>query len=288
MEGRRRVLTLLLCLALPLVARAGEPLTWLVRDLPPLTIETGPRAGEGAVDRVLPLLMQALPDHAHSVVRVNRARALQMLQEPALSCDPELLWTADRSQTAVYSIPMFATLTNGLIIRHQDRHGFNGFMHHGALDLPALLASPNIKVGRVAERSYGGAIDRVLADAPPAAINAHHGNDAVASLLQMQQRGRLDGVLGYWPEVLYLAPREQIAGEDLEFLPILGVPRYQNVYVACTNTVQGRAVIQRLNQLLATLRTTTLPGYYAEWLDPASRADYLRDAQRFFTEAAVR
>ncbi|WP_287812352.1 TIGR02285 family protein [Pseudomonas sp.] len=288
MEGRRRALTLLLCLVVPLVAWGGEPLTWLVRDLPPLTIESGPRVGQGAVDRVLPLLMQALPDHDHSVVRVNRARALQMLQEPALSCDPELLWTPDRSQAAVYSIPMFATLTNGLIIRHQDRHGFNSFMRHGALDLPALLASPNIKVGRVAERSYGGAIDTMLAAAPPAAINAHHGDDAVASLLQMQQRGRLDGVLGYWPEVLYLAPQQRIAGQDLEFLPVLGVPRYQNVYVACSNTAQGRAVIRRLNERLATLRITTLPGYYAEWLDPASRQDYLRDARRFFTDPATR
>ncbi|EIK97760.1 hypothetical protein PMM47T1_04589 [Pseudomonas sp. M47T1] len=277
---------LLLCLALPLIARAGEPLTWLVRDLPPLTIESGPREGQGAVDRLLPLLMQALPHYDHSVVRVNRARATQMLTEPALSCDPTLLWTAERSQTVVYSIPVFATLTNGLIIRRQDRHGFNTFIHHDELDLPAVLASPNIKIGRVAERSYGSTIDNILAQAPEGAVSAHHGNDAVASLLQMQQRGRLDGVLGYWPEVLYLAPQEQIDSADLMFVPVRGVPRYQPVYIACSNTPAGRAVVDRLNPVLAGLRSTTLPVFYAQWLDAASRDDYLRDSRRFFEEMA--
>ncbi len=284
MEGCRRLIPLLLCLAVPFGARAQEPLTWLVRDLPPLTIESGPREGQGAGDRMLGLLMQALPQYAHTVVRVNRARAMQMLQEPTLSCDPTLLWTAERSQAVVYSIPVFATLTNGLIIRRQDRHGFSSFIHHGELDLPAVLASPNIKIGRVAERSYGAAIDAMLDAAPESAVNAHHGNDAVASLLQMQQRGRLDGVLGYWPEALYLAPQEQIDGNDLSFLPVRGVPRYQPVYVACTNSPAGRTAIERINQILATLRTTTLPGYYAQWLDADSRLAYERDARQFLQQ----
>lgn len=286
MEGRRRLTLLLLYLGLPLVAQAGEPLTWLVRDLPPLTIESGPREGQGAVDRMLPLLMQALPQYEHSVVRVNRARASQMLQEAPLSCDPTLLWTAERSQSVVYSMPVLASQTNGLIIRRQDRHGFNTFIHHGELDLPAVLASPNIKIGRVAERSYGMAIDTMLAAAPKGAVNAHHGNDAVASLLQMQQHGRLDGVLGYWPEALYLAPQEQISANDLLFLPVRGVPRYQPVYVGCSNTPDGRTVVEQLNRVLVGLRSTTLPGFYADWLDPASRADYLRDSRRFFEESA--
>ncbi len=286
MEGCRRLTLLLLCLAAPLVATAGETLIWLVRDLPPLTIETGPQEGQGAVDKMLPLLMQALPQYDHSVMRVNRARATQMLLEPALSCDPTLLWTAQRSQNLAYSIPVFATLTNGLIIRRQDRHGFNTFIHRGELDLPAVLASPNIKIGRVAERSYGASIDGILAAAPPDAVAAHHGNDAVASLLQMQQRGRLDGVLGYWPEARYLAPQEQIDSDQLMFLPVRGVPHYQSVYIACSNTPAGRTVIGQLNQVLVGLRATVLPGLYAQWLDTASREDYLRDSRRYFEKAA--
>ncbi len=286
MEGCRRLTLLLLCLAAPMFARAGEPLTWLVRDLPPLTIEAGPREGQGAVDKMLPLLMQALPQYEHSVVRVNRARATQMLLEPGLSCDPMLLWTAQRSQDLVFSIPILTTLTNGLIIRRQDRHGFTTFIHHGELDLPAVLASPNIKIGQVAERSYGGAIDATLAAAPSGAVTAHHGNDAVASLLQMQQRGRLDGVLGYWPEALYLAPQEQIDSNQLVFLPVRGVPRYQPLYIACSNTPAGRTVVEQLNQVLVGLRSTVLPGFYADWLDTANKGDYLRDSRRFFEEAA--
>jgi uncharacterized protein (TIGR02285 family) len=108
----------------------------------------------------------------------------------------------------------------------------------------------------------------------------------VASLLQMQQRGRLDGVLGYWPEVRYLAPQEQIDSNQLVFLPVRGVPRYQPVYIACSNTPAGRAVVGHLNQVLVGLRASVLPVFYADWLETAARADYLRDSRRFFEEAA--
>jgi len=277
-----RLLMLLLLLSLPWGAQAAEPLTWLVRDLPPLTIANGPREGQGAVDRLLPLLMKALPAYDHSVVQVNRARASQMLVEPGLSCDPALLWTADRSQAVVYSIPVFAMPTNGLIIRREDQQAFSPFIHNGELDLPALLARPAVRIGRVAERSYGVAIDAMLVAAPASALNAHHGNDAVASLLQMQQLGRLDGVLAYWPEALYLAPQKRIDSSDLLFLPISGVPRYQSVYIACSSTAQGRAVVDRINQVVGTLRTSTLPNFFADWLDPAGREAYVRDAKHFF------
>ena len=47
---------------LPLPTQAAQTLIWLVRDLPPLTIFEGPQKGQGAIDELLPMLMEHLPE----------------------------------------------------------------------------------------------------------------------------------------------------------------------------------------------------------------------------------
>jgi len=47
---------------------------------------------------LLPILIGHLPEYRHQVMHVNRARGMQMLREPTLTCDPSLLWTAERAR----------------------------------------------------------------------------------------------------------------------------------------------------------------------------------------------
>ena len=75
------------------LAQTRETLIWLKRDLPPLTIFDGPKKGQGVIDQLLPLLIAGMPQYQHSVMRVNRARGLQMLHEPTLVCDAALNWS---------------------------------------------------------------------------------------------------------------------------------------------------------------------------------------------------
>ena len=97
-----RHLPIILCLALTSLAgqaaEARERLLWLVRDLPPFTIFEGPAKGQGVIDQLLPMLITRMPEYDHSIIRVNRARGLQMLQEPSFTCDPTLLWTPERAR----------------------------------------------------------------------------------------------------------------------------------------------------------------------------------------------
>ena len=46
----------------PAPAHAQDTVIWLLRDLPPLTIFDGPGKGQGALDQLLPLLIERLPD----------------------------------------------------------------------------------------------------------------------------------------------------------------------------------------------------------------------------------
>lgn len=277
---------LLAGLALPVSAQPKETLIWLLRDLPPTMIFEGPKKGQGIIDQMLPLLIAGMPQYEHTLMRVNRARGMQMLHEPSFTCDPSLVWTKEREQWIAFSIPAFRAVSNGLVVRKEDRSVLEPFLIDGEVDLAALLAGSGKKVGVVAERSYGQVLDALLKQAPVGALMPHYGNDALGSLLQMQRLGRLQVVLGYWPEIRYLARQENIADDELEFFPIKGTGKYLSGHIGCSNTAQGRKAISEINQLLRTLPHERLDQLYADWLDPERRKDYLTETKAFFEHQA--
>lgn len=273
-----------LCLVIAPPAQARETLVWLLRELPPLTIFDGPQRGQGAADKTIALLIKALPEYDHVIQRVNRPRAIQLLQEPGLHCDSTLLWTPERAKFISFSIPSVVTFSNGLIVRPADRPLLAPFMVGNEVDLAALLASGQLKVGRVAERSYGPFVDGVLKQAPADSLTPHYGSDAVSSLMQMEQRGRLQALIGYLIEARYLATQQGMAPDQFSFVPIKGVEKYQFNHVGCNANAAGQIAINRINAVLAGLPPTQLSQFYAEWLDPDTRERYLQDASSGFGE----
>nr|WP_124353270.1 TIGR02285 family protein [Pseudomonas chlororaphis] len=269
-------------------SQARDRLIWVLRDLPPMTIFEGPQKGRGVIDQALPALMASLPEYDHQFVRVNRARAMQMLRELPFVCDPALLFTPQRAQWLAFSITTFRMFSNGLAVRRQDRPDLLPFIHDGQIDLGALLVSPLHNVGVVAERSYGEPIDSLLKQAPLGALMAHYGNSAIGNLLQMQRHGRLKALIGYQTEIRFQARQQGIDPDELEFYPIQGTPRYQSVNVGCSNTAQGRQAVERINRALLELRPHTLLELYAQWLEPSRREQYRSDALAFFRDTPQR
>ncbi|MHB2246301.1 TIGR02285 family protein [Pseudomonas fitomaticsae] len=282
-----RLFGLLFLLVLPAWAQAKPTLIWLLRDLPPLTIFEGPKKGQGVIDQLMPMLIAGMPQYEHTLMRVNRARGIQMLHEHPFACDPSLIWNKERAQWIAFSIPAFRAVSNGLVVRQRDRDVLEPFLVEGEVDLSAFLANGERKVGVVAERSYGEYIDTLLHQAPSGALTPHYGNDALSSLLSMQRLGRLQVVLGYWPEIRYQARQAEIAEDELLFFPIRGTGKYLSGHVGCTDTTSGRQAITEINQLLRTLPHEHLNQLYADWLDPERRQDYLEQARIFFQQQAA-
>lgn len=280
------LLALMLCTLLgasmPGIAVAKERLFWLLRDLPPLTIFEGSSKGQGVVDQLLPMLIEKMPEYDHSILRVNRARGNQMLQEGRFTCDPTLLWTPERAQFVHFSQPSLGILSSGVVVRQQDQPLLKPYLNNDEVNLRTLLDSTSMKLGVVAERSYSSTVDALLKTLPAKTLSRHFGNDAVTNLLQMQQRERLQLLLGYWPEVRYLIQQQGWPADNYRFYPIQGVARYQFIHVGCADTPLGREAISHIDQLLKTLRRDTLPDLYAKWLDPELRERYLQDSQQFF------
>lgn len=269
---------------LPATAHAEDTLIWLLRDLPPLTIFEGPGKGQGALDQLLPILIEHLPEYRHHVQHVNRARGMQMLREPTFTCDPSLLWTPERAKYIVFSSQAFVVASNGIAIRHSQLDAMKPYIIEGQFDLQAFLDAHKTRVGAIAERSYGPVIDERLKHADPHTLALHYGNDALGSLLQMQRLGRLEAVLGYWPEIRYHAQQQGIATNDLSFYPIKGTAPYQHTHIACSDTPLGRQAIARINQVLREIPLEQVQQSYASWLDPVLRERYLRDNPSFFQD----
>jgi len=219
-------------------------------------------------------------------MKVNRARGLQMLHEPALTCDAALNWSKEREGWIAFSVPVFRAMSNGLAVRRIDREVLTPFITNGEVDLAALLATGNVTMGIVAERNYGEFLDVLIKQAPPKALTLHYGNDALGSLLQMQRLGRLRLLLGYRPEIRYQAQQQGIGEDELQFYPIRGTGKYLSGYIGCTDTPKGRQAIIEINELLRTLSRAPLSEAYAAWLDPESRSEYLKAAKAFFEDQA--
>ncbi|QOU04171.1 TIGR02285 family protein [Pseudomonas fluorescens] len=271
----------------PVSANAQDTLVWLLRDLPPVTIFEGPRKGQGALDQLLPMLAERLPEYRHQILHVNRARGTQMLREPSFTCDPSLLWTPERAKYVVFSTQAFVTVSNGVMIRRSQQEAMAPFINDGQFDLQAFLDAPNTRLGATAERSYGAVIDERLKHATAHKLALHYGNDALGSLLQMQRLGRLEAVLGYWTEIRYHAMQQGIDPQELMFLPIKGAAPYQRTHIGCSNTALGREAIERINQVLRDIPLEQVQQSYASWLDPVTREHYLRDNPSFFQDSPM-
>jgi uncharacterized protein (TIGR02285 family) len=273
---------LLLAMAIAPV-QAKERLIWLVRDLPPFTILEGAAKGQGAIDRMLALLIEQMPEYDHDIVRVTRARGIQMLQDPtSFTCDPTMLWTPERAKFVHFSEPVLGAMSGGLVVRKQAGSLLAPFLDGAQVDLKRLLSDTQLQLGIVAGRSYNTQIDEILHQLPDAVLSRHYGNDATANLLQMQRLGRLQLVLGYWPEVRYLIQQQGGSLDEYQFHPIQGVNRYQFLHVGCSDSPLGHAAVAHIDQLLPPLRRDTLPALYAKWLDPELQEEYLEQSKHFF------
>ena len=268
------------------LAQPKETLVWLLRDLPPLMIFEGPEKGQGVIDQLLPLLIARMPQYQHTLMRVNRARGLQMLHEPSLTCDAALNWSKERASWMAFSIPVFRAMSNGLAVRRVDREVLTPFIKDGEVDLAALLASGGEKLGMIAERNYGEYLDALLKQAPAHALTPPLRQRRLGQPAADATPGTLATAVGYRPEIRYQARQQGIAEDQLQFYPIRGTGKYLSGYIGCTDTPQGRQAIIEINQLLRNLPHDHLSEAYAAWLDPDSRSDYLEASRGFFRQQA--
>lgn len=267
-------------------AAAAQPeITWYLYDLAPLVITDGPRKGEGFIEMGLRhQLLPALPEYQHKIVVVPIQRIALMLKTDRGACSPGLIRNPEREQFMAFSAPTLAAIPSGAFIRRGETARVAPYVNaKGKLVLDKLLADGQISVGIDTARSYGGPVDTVIKpykDQPK--LFGLSTPDASRNLVQMLLAKRIDAMLGQPFEVpYYLGLRNVDDIKALRFYPLAEQADAAVNHVACSNSAQGLAVVEKVNAVLARPGVReAMAAHYLDWLDEDARklADQLRRA----------
>lgn len=260
-------------------------ITWTVLDYPPASIlhngaaPTSPaELGTGIVDRMMQEVIARLPQYRHEFRLANRQRIWASMRQGDHICDANAMKTAAREQWA-YFAPAVLVPPMALVVRASDRSQFT----QGApsVSLRELLKK-DFKGGLEPSRSYGPAVDQVLALADTTSSNGAATSPSAGTstsggtLLNLVALGRYDYTLEY-PMVVQYTQQNRALATPLAVLPLREAQDWSVGYIACSRTAWGKAVLRDVDDALrAAFRSPAYRDILAAWLPPA----YLRANQQ--------
>lgn len=245
-------LSVLLCFVPPVLSEQAsnkQQISWQTYHRPPASFREGELIGKGFVDLSLQMVVDALPEYEHQRPATTLARALENIRQGRQVCHPALYPTQERKQFAVFSQSSLITPS----IRVVAREDFAKQVLSSPVDLPALINNPQYSFILVTGRSYGKAIDELLArykNVQQVSIAAHN----VANLFRLVEKGRVDFTLAYPFEFAYYKANESDSVVPLSLYTIQNAAPYVSGAIACPNNAWGRQVIKRIDQILTTLK----------------------------------
>ncbi len=232
-------------------AGAVERITWLAGD----TVAVDSAAGRPS-DRVIDWIAARTPGVVHERIVANARRGWLLIERGDNVCLASAVRTAEREALAYFS----ATLPmppQQLIVR-RDRVDAFRLDAHGHVDLAEVLADPRVQGLLVKGRSYGPALDAMLARRPKQAnLRETAAADYGSNVLAMLRKQRVDYTLEY-PLLLAAAAPARGEADDLVGLPIRGHSKLVVSGVACPRTPWGRAAIQLIDRVLSTTATAAM------------------------------
>jgi uncharacterized protein (TIGR02285 family) len=243
------------------MAEDRQTLQWMALDLPPASMPVGGKPTEGIVDAALTMIFAEMPEVAHRIVLTPSVRAWNNLAEGERMCFVTAILTAERERIA-YVIRTHLIPPLQLMVREDMVDKFP--RNPSGEVLPAALFDRTDLRGLITQkRSYSPELDALLRMRNPKAdIRAVNVASSGANLLQMVRVGRADYTIEYDFTLAFLQSRlpELNNGAKLIALPIAGTQPFE-VGIACPRTEWGRAMIMRLDAIVA--RVSQLPQYQA-------------------------
>ncbi len=266
-------------------------ITWVMAVPPPIHI-TGANNPPGYADETRDWFIAHMPEFQHELVNANSKRLWEMLAAADGICGAAVFKTPERAADTQFSLPVYWTLPNQLIVSADraaalDAHVTTG----GEVDLPALLADHAFVGGLQFGRSYSPGIDQALADAQrrpgeKASLVSIRG----PGHFDMLASGRFDWTIGFPIEASWWARRlesnpektnflSELGGTDLTYRtrPIAGSTGLVPAYIACSKRPVGLAAIAAIDRLVeAAGPMPPWVAYYLKWLDAGTRGEYLK------------
>lgn len=220
-------------------------ITWLAGD----TVAVDAK-GSRPSDRIIDWVAQRSPGVVHERLVANAKRSWALIQRGEQVCHASAVRSAEREALAYFTNTV-AMPPLQLIVR-RDRLAALPLDAEGQVDLAAVLADTRLQGLLVQGRSYGPALDALLARRPPqAAVRELAAADFGSNLMGMLQQRRVDYAIEY-PIVLSAVLHQRSDMDDLVGVPIRGTSELVVSGIACPRTPWGQAAIRLIDRTLAT------------------------------------
>ena len=218
-------------------------------------------AGAGIADLELKWLIAQLPQFDHIVLNSSGARGWKEIAQNDGRCIPAAVKSPARQKVAAFSNTPAVTSWGVMLMTRQDRFPALAELRtaSGEIDLARLIGRNDLHGVVNKGRSYGTLIDPMLGT-PEGRVAVQPVSDSQQAL-HMVTAGRADYAVGYPHELNYFQRLDSAQG-PIVALPIAGQDRFAPGFVACSDKILGRTVIDAVNAVLS--RAGTPPPYMNE------------------------
>lgn len=246
---RRPVLALLAALLVPGV-QARDKMTWLMPDIPPASMPVDGKPTNGIADLIVLYISAHWPEVDHQFIYANPKRTWLMIERGERACVVAALRNAERDRLA-YFVDTNLVPPLQLVVQESalQRLPLNA---HGEADLQKVLADPTLRGMVVERRSYGAAVDELLARRPPGSrLETTSVGDYGRNVLKLLTHGRVDYTLDYDYALQYASRLAPEVGR-LQTVPIAQNNKPMLGGIACPRNAWGMATAKRIDQIVGT------------------------------------
>ncbi len=261
-------------------APARERMSWLMPDVPPASMPQDGKPTTGIADQIVLYITAHWPDAEHHFIYANPKRTWLMVERGEQACVVAALRNAEREKLAWFVdtnlVPPLQLVVQQATV---PRLPLNA---HGEADLQKVLADPALRGIVVERRSYGAAIDRLLAARPAGSrLETTSVGDYGRNVLKMVSHGRADYTLDYDYALQYASRSEPEIGR-LHTVPIAQNNKPMLGGIACPRNAWGLATVRRIDRIVGTREgAAAMIKAQNSWHTPASQQRYAPQINEF-------
>lgn len=282
-----KIYLLIACLIFPLPI-FGQVINWLTVDFAPYYIDSDDIKIEGRDRAIIELLAQQLPKYSFTYNQVPGSRLIHELTNHQTNvCFLSLYKTPQRLKFFHFSThPSTIGLAPTLMMKKSTALKLK-LPTHGSLSLGNVIVEHDLLLAASSNRSFGKRLDTIIKSIPAQLKINRAGDDVLDSLITMLHKNRVDVLLGYPDEQLYLAKQLGFLDEIVIF-SIDEAPPYSVGYIGCSHNELGMEHIKQLDHAL--LNIYPLKEYYhilTRWLPEQFHVELIKSLQQEVSQYGV-
>jgi uncharacterized protein (TIGR02285 family) len=209
---------------------------------------SGPKVGQGYLDKLLALTIKELPDYKHNKVQATIARGLHEMEMGKNVCHVSIFKTEEREVFTTFSLGYMMSPNLQVIISKKLAKSLN---LKNNVSLEELFSKYKLRAIKLPERSYTQKVDEIL-ERHPSLIHSR-ASSSEKGLYTMLKMGRGDFLIEVPSSANYVLAD---AAPLYESLAIKGLNQFGTAYIGCSKTPFGSEVISKVNKVLLKIRAT--------------------------------